>query len=83
MVVAPEHPLVARGAEHNPEVAAYVEQSRRKSDLERTEATREKTGVFSGLNAFHPATGQEIPIWISDFVLLTYGTGRDYGRPGA
>ncbi len=52
-----------------------------KSELERTEATREKTGVFSGLNALHPATGQEIPIWISDFVLLTYGTGAIMAVP--
>jgi leucyl-tRNA synthetase len=80
MVVAPEHPLVQQVLE-NPEVSAYVEQARRKSDLERTEATREKDGVFSGLMAQNPVTGQELPIWISDFVLPSYGTGAIMAVP--
>jgi len=58
-----------------------VEQARRKSDLERAETSREKTGVYTGLNAFHPTTGQEIPIWTSDFVLLSYGTGAIMAVP--
>jgi leucyl-tRNA synthetase len=81
MVVAPEHPLVQEILDTNPEVAAYVEQARHRSDLERTETSREKTGVYTGLNAFHPTTGQEIPIWISDFVLLSYGTGAIMAVP--
>ena len=81
MVVAPEHALVQEVKGHNPEVAAYVEQARRKSDLERGDATNEKTGVYTGLNAFHPTTGQEIPIWTSDFVLLSYGTGAVMAVP--
>jgi len=74
MVIAPEHPLVDQVMDQ-PGVGAYVEQARRKSDLERTEETDRKTGVFSGLMALNPATGAEIPIWISDFVLISYGTG--------
>lgn len=80
MVVAPEHPLVSQVIDR-PEVAAYVEQARKKSDLERAEVNREKTGVFSGLMARNPATGRQIPIWISDFVLVTYGTGAIMAVP--
>ena len=80
MVIAPEHELVAEVMDH-PEVAEYVEQSRRRSELERTEASRPKDGVFSGLTARHPATGQKLPIWISDFVLPSYGTGAIMAVP--
>ncbi len=80
MVLAPEHPLVSRALD-NTEVAAYVEQARKKSDLERAEASGEKTGVYTGINALHPATRQEIPIWISDFVLSSYGTGAIMAVP--
>jgi leucyl-tRNA synthetase len=80
MVLAPEHPLVGR-ALGNPEVAAYVEQARKKSELERSEAPGEKTGVYTGINAVNPATGREIPIWISDFVLASYGTGAIMAVP--
>jgi leucyl-tRNA synthetase len=81
MVVAPEHPLVQEAAGRDPQVAAYVEQARRKSDLERSEISTQKTGVYIGLNAVNPATGQEIPIWTSDFVLLSYGTGAIMAVP--
>ena len=80
IVLAPEHPLVSRVPD-NAGVAGYVEQARKKSELERSEATREKSGVYSGLNALNPATGQEIPIWISDFVLSSYGTGAIMAVP--
>jgi leucyl-tRNA synthetase len=80
MVVAPEHPLINH-VRDNPEVAAYVTQAARKSDLERTEVDRKKEGVFTGLMARNPATGQEIPIWTSDFVLLSYGTGAIMAVP--
>jgi leucyl-tRNA synthetase len=80
MVIAPEHELVAAVMDH-PEVAEYVEQSRKKSELERTEESRPKEGVFSGLMAQHPATGHELPIWISDFVLPSYGTGAIMAVP--
>jgi len=81
MVLAPEHPLVSRVINNNPAVAAYVEQTAHKSELERTEMTREKDGVDSGLRAVHPVTGQELPVWISDFVLMSYGTGAIMAVP--
>jgi len=80
MVLAPEHELVAEVLDH-PEVAAYIEKTLRKSELERAEESRPKEGVFSGLTARHPATGQELPIWISDFVLPSYGTGAIMAVP--
>jgi leucyl-tRNA synthetase len=80
MVIAPEHELVAEVLDHL-DVAEYVEQSRKKSDLERTDEARPKHGVFSGLTARHPATGRELPIWISDFVLTGYGTGAIMAVP--
>lgn len=80
MVLAPEHELVVEVLDR-PEVAAYVEQTRKKSELERSEESRPKEGVFSGLTARHPATGQELPIWISDFVLPSYGTGAIMAVP--
>jgi leucyl-tRNA synthetase len=80
MVIAPEHDLVSRVMDQ-PGVAEYVQQSQKKSDLERTEETRLKDGVFSGLNARHPVTGELLPVWISDFVLLSYGTGAIMAVP--
>jgi leucyl-tRNA synthetase len=80
MVLAPEHPLVS-GLVDNPEIKGYVDKAARLSDLERSEMEREKDGVFSGLLAINPATGNEIPVWISDFVLLSYGTGAIMSVP--
>jgi len=82
LVVAPEHRIVQQALDR-PEVAAYVEQARRKSDQERIEAggQAEKSGVFTGLTARHPATGEELPIWTSDFVLPGYGTGAVMAVP--
>jgi leucyl-tRNA synthetase len=80
MVIAPEHKLIAKVMDQ-PEVAEYVEQSQKRSDMERAEESRPKEGVFSGLIARHPATGQELPIWISDFVLPSYGTGAIMAVP--
>lgn len=73
MVLSPEHELVKNIRDEK--VKKYIETARKKSDLERTELNKEKTGVFSGLYAINPATGEEIPVWISDFVLSSYGTG--------
>jgi len=86
MVLAPEHPLIdeekARIRNWD-EVAAYREQAAKKSDFERTEMAKDKTGVqLVGLNAVNPANGQEIPIWVSDYVLMTYGTGAIMAVPG-
>lgn len=82
LVVAPEHRIVQQALDR-PEVAAYVEQARRKSDQERIEggAQAEKSGVFTGLTARHPATHEELPIWTSDFVLPGYGTGAVMAVP--
>ncbi len=80
MVIAPEHPL-AQSLSHRAEVAGYLERASKKSELERTELEKEKTGVFSGLSAINPATGQAIPIWIADFVLAAYGTGAIMAVP--
>jgi leucyl-tRNA synthetase len=80
MVLAPEHPLVD-DLRDNPAVARYVEQAARKSDLERSDTMSEKDGVFSGLMAINPATGAEIPVWISDFVLPGYGLGAIMSVP--
>jgi len=83
LVLAPEHPLVDRivTEEQWPEVRAYRERTARKSDLERAELTKEKTGVFTGAFAINPATGGKIPVWIADYVLLGYGTGAIGGVP--
>lgn len=84
MVLAPEHSLVELVVAEDqwPEVRAYRERTARKSDLERAELTKEKTGVFTGAYAINPVTHQKIPIWIADYVLLGYGTGAIMGVPG-
>ena len=83
-VLAPEHPLVERivTAEQREAVAAYTSQATRESDTERMSTTRERTGVFTGAYAKHPMTGQPIPVWIADYVLVTYGTGAIMAVPG-
>ena len=80
LVIAPEHHLVSRLMDL-PQIAAYCEQSRRKSDQERLDESRQVSGVFSGLFAHHPVTGDMLPIWISDFVLPSYGTGAVMAVP--
>jgi len=83
MVLAPEHSLVDLivTEEQWPAVREYRERTARKSDLERTELAKEKTGVFTGAYAINPATDEKIPIWIADYVLLGYGTGAIGGVP--
>jgi len=82
LVVAPEHPLVVDVAaqSENTDVAAYVEATKAKSDLERT-AGKEKTGAFTGLYGEHPLTGEPLPIWVADYVLGGYGTGAVMAVP--
>jgi leucyl-tRNA synthetase len=77
MVVSPEHPLIESMtiAEKKSEVESYRAISRRKSDLERTDLAKEKTGVFTGAYAINPVNNKKIPVWIADYVLSTYGTG--------
>ena len=77
MVLAPEHELVLKitTSEHKKEVKQYIEKTRKISDIDREKTDKEKTGVFTGAYAINPITSKQIPIWISDYVLLSYGTG--------
>ena len=83
LVLAPEHPLVEKitRTEQNKAVEAYIEQTKTKSDLERAELNKEKTGVPSGAYAINPINQKRIPIWIADYVLLSYGTGAIMAVP--
>src|SRR6056297_362820 len=83
MVLAPEHPLVEAITtdEHETSVRAYRAQASLKSELERAELSKEKTGVFTGAYAINPVNDERIPIWISDYVLLSYGTGAIMAVP--
>lgn len=85
MVLSPEHPLIDKYKEELTnwdEIAAYREAAARKSDFERAELAKEKTGVeIQGLRAVNPVNGAEIPIWISDYVLMSYGTGAIMAVP--
>lgn len=83
-VLAPEHDLVGRitTAGQQAAVQAYQEQAARKSDLERTDLAKEKTGVFTGAYAINPVNGAKLPIWIADYVLAGYGTGAIMAVPG-
>lgn len=82
-VLAPEHALVAEitTAEQKEAVEAYINSVKMKSDLERTELAKEKTGVFTGAYAVNPVDGEKLPIWIADYVLATYGTGAVMAVP--
>jgi leucyl-tRNA synthetase len=84
MVLAPEHPLVdaLTTAEHKAAVAEYRRKAAAKSDLERTDLAKEKSGVFSGAYAINPVNGARVPIWIADYVLMGYGTGAIMAVPG-
>ena len=84
VVLAPEHPLVEqlttpeqRGAVRR----AYVDRAREASEIDRLSVEREKTGVFTGAYAVNPLNGDRVPIWVGDYVLLTYGTGAVMGVP--
>ncbi|TFE31631.1 leucine--tRNA ligase [Cohnella luojiensis] len=83
-VLAPEHELVGviASAEQKAAVEAYVEQAARKSDLERTDLAKDKSGVFTGAYAVNPVNGGKVPIWIADYVLGGYGTGAIMAVPG-
>lgn len=83
MVLAPEHPLVAEltTPEHKKAVTKYVAEVTRRTDIERESTDKEKTGVFIGAYAINPVNGAKIPIWIADYVLMTYGTGAIMAVP--
>ncbi len=85
MVVSPEHPLIDKFADkisNMDELKAYREEAAKKSEFERTEVAKDKTGVeIKGIKAINPVTGKEIPVWVSDYVLMTYGTGAIMAVP--
>lgn len=83
MVLSPEHTLVNKitTAENITSVKKYLETTSRKSDFERTELSKDKTGVFTGAFAINPVNGENIPIWIADYVLISYGTGAIMAVP--
>ena len=83
LVIAPEHPLAKKILQENYQEDAikYIEKALQKSDFERQSTVKEKTGVFTGSYAINPANRERIPIWISDYVLINYGTGAIMGVP--
>jgi len=84
LVLSPEHPLVNEitTSDKEQEVKLYQNEASKKSDLERTDLAKEKTGVFTGAFAINPLSGDKLPIWIADYVLSTYGTGAVMAVPG-
>ncbi|CAN5314460.1 leucine--tRNA ligase [soil metagenome] len=82
-VMSPEHPAIEAitTPEQSEEVRAYVERAAKMSEIDRTDVTREKTGVFTGAYAINPANGEEIPVYIADYVLMGYGTGAIMAVP--
>ncbi len=84
VVLAPEHELVQKitKEEYEQEVNSYIEKVRTLSEIERTSTAKEKTGVFTGAYAINPINNEKVPIWIADYVLLTYGTGAVMAVPG-
>ena len=82
-VLAPEHPFVEKITAEHQQVAvnSYIDKIKSKSDLERTDLAKEKTGVFTGAYAINPVNGEKMPIWIADYVLMSYGTGAIMAVP--
>ena len=83
MVLAPEHPLIEKitSVDKKDEVQAYIQKSVTTSEIDRVSTVREKTGVFTGCYAINPISNEKIPIWIADYVLITYGTGAIMAVP--
>ncbi|MDJ0792708.1 MAG: leucine--tRNA ligase [Woeseiaceae bacterium] len=82
MAVAAEHPLATKAAEINPEIAAFIEECVQTDAAEATLETMEKKGMPLGISAIHPLTGDEVPLWVANFVLMSYGTGAVMAVPG-
>ena len=83
-VMAPEHPLIEKIVveERKAELMAYIEEAKNKTELQRTDLAKVKTGVFTGAYAVNPCNNQVVPIWVTDYVLMSYGTGAIMGVPG-
>jgi leucyl-tRNA synthetase len=82
MAVAAEHPLASKSAAMNPDVAAFIEECKQTDAQEATLETMEKKGMPLGISAIHPLTGEEVPLWVANFVLMSYGTGAVMAVPG-
>lgn len=84
IILAPEHILVKEITEdeNSEKIKTYIEKTEKKSDLERAELSKDKTGEFTGAFAVNPVNGKKIPVWIADYVLVSYGTGAIMGVPG-
>lgn len=84
MVLAPEHPLLEKitAEDYKTDVTNYIESIKSMTEIDRTSTVKEKTGVFTGAYAINPVNNKEIPIWIADYVLMTYGTGAIMAVPG-
>ncbi|MEL6447519.1 MAG: leucine--tRNA ligase [Pseudomonadota bacterium] len=82
MAVAAEHPLAARAAESNPDLATFIDECRQGGAAEAEVETMEKKGMALGIDAIHPLTGERVPVWAANFVLMSYGTGAVMGVPG-
>ncbi|MEN8993027.1 leucine--tRNA ligase [Avibacterium paragallinarum] len=81
VAVAAEHPMALKAAESNPELAAFIEECRMGSVAEADLATAEKKGMATGLSVKHPVTGEEVPVWIANYVLMSYGSGAVMAVP--
>ncbi|WP_168400167.1 leucine--tRNA ligase [Acinetobacter indicus] len=81
VAVAAEHPMALKAAENNPELAAFIEECRMGSVAEADLATAEKKGMATGLSVKHPVTGEEVPVWIANYVLMSYGSGAVMAVP--
>jgi leucyl-tRNA synthetase len=82
VAVAPQHPVARQAAQSNPELAAFIEEQSRGKVAEAELATMEKLGMATGMSAVHPLTGEELPIWVANFVLMSYGSGAVMSVPG-
>ncbi len=82
MAVAAEHPLARKSAASNPDVAAFIDECKTMDAQEATLETMEKKGMPLGISAIHPLTGEEVPLWVANFVLMSYGTGAVMAVPG-
>jgi leucyl-tRNA synthetase len=82
VAVAPQHPVARQAAESHPELATFIEEQSRGKVAEAELATMEKMGMATGMSAIHPLTGAEVPIWVANFVLMSYGSGAVMSVPG-
>ena len=82
MAVAAEHPLASKAAATNPAIAAFIDQCKKTDAAEATLETMEKKGMALGISAIHPVSGDEVPLWVANFVLMSYGTGAVMAVPG-